>query len=120
MTRASLIALALLITPAFAGDTITLHARPGGYALHHVRVADVWLRQGKRVVIAGDQASAAAIQVIYYAGRGGSICAMRGVLLYLHEGRSRGAVTNANRRYLGRTLATGWYAPEKFGIGECT
>jgi len=117
------IAAALLLaiaTPAEAGGTITLDDRPGGHAHAFMKVADVWLERKRRVIIAGDQESAAAIQVVYYHGRGGRICAKPGVMLYFHEGRSRGgAVTNANKRYLGRSIKTGWYRPAKFGIGEC-
>jgi hypothetical protein len=108
-----------LATPAEAGKTVTLGDRPGGYAHAHMQTAEVWLKTRTRVVIAGDQMSAAAIQVAYFAGRGGRICAKPGVMLYFHAGRSRGAVTNANRRYLGRNLKEGWYKPARFGIGEC-
>ena len=119
MIRASLIALALLAAPA-AAETITLGDRPGGYAHQHMQIAERWLKKRVRVVIAGDQQSAAAIQVVYFAGRGGRICAMPGVELYFHAGRSRGgAVTNANRRYLGRNIRTGWHKPAAFGIGGC-
>ena len=113
-------ALFLTLTPAVAGQTVTLGDRPGGYAHAHIKTAEVWLKTRTRVVIAGDQQSAAAIQVVYFAGRGGRICAKPGVMLYFHAGRSRGgAVTNANRRYLGRNLKDGWYTPAKFGIGKC-
>lgn len=122
MIRAAALALVAglaLADPAHA-ETITLHERNGGYAHHHIKAAERWLKRRVRIIVAADQQSAAAIQVIYYHGRGGRICAKRGVRLYLHEGRSRGgAVTNVNRRYLGRTIKDGWYAPAKFGIGEC-
>ena len=109
-----------LATPAEAGNTVTLGDRPGGYAHAHIKTAERWLKTRTRIVIAGDQASAAAIQVVYFHERGGRICAKPGVTLYFHAGRSRGgAVTNANRRYLGRDLKDGWYHPEKFGIREC-
>ena len=119
MIRASLISLLLLATPA-AAKTVVLDDRPGGYVLHHVKQADYWLKHRTRVIIAGHQKSAAAIQVVYFAGRGGRVCAKRNAKLYFHMGRMPdGTPVDANRRILGRSIKEGWYSPAKFGIGAC-
>lgn len=120
LPMAALAAALFATAPAAEAAVITLAARTGGYTHHHMDAARRWLKAGHAIVITGDQQSAAAIQVIWLARRGLRVCARDGVMLYLHEGRSRGgAITNANRRLLGRSYGAGWYRPQRFGIGGC-
>jgi hypothetical protein len=114
-TLATIAALAALSATATA-DTIRLGERPGGYVHAHIDIARRWLKQGHKIIITGDQLSAAAIQVAWYRANGGTICARPGIALFFHEG-ARG--TNPIRRYLGYNLKPGWYSPGDFGIHEC-
>jgi hypothetical protein len=107
---------------ASARETIRLGYSAGGFTLPHIHRADIWLRRKTRVIVTANRESAAAIQVIYFAGRGGNICVLPGVKLWLHMGRdvSTGKPSDGNRRYLGRSYREGWYDPAKqFGIPLC-
>jgi hypothetical protein len=77
------LALALLV-PVSQSKPIILGERFGGFVKLHLDIADRWLRQGQRIVIRGDQWSAAALQVAYFASQNGRICATSGVRLHYH------------------------------------
>lgn len=119
----SLVILALCF-PAHQGvasEKIVVDYRRGGYVHQHIQQAELWLKQGVQIVVADSQMSAAAIQVVYFGGRGGRICVKPGVSLYFHPGRSRGgARTNPTLRYLGVSLPEGWYDPSRFGLKICS
>jgi hypothetical protein len=131
MIRASLIALALLATPAAASETIVLKPRDGGYTHQHIAQAKRWLADGKRLVINGEQLSAAAIQAVYYKRHGGRICAARGASLHFHLSTLRGGrgqantlavwIGRANAARIGHLKPGQWkrFSPATFGIGAC-
>lgn len=100
---------ALAALPANAtADTIRLGNRDGGYVALHMAQARQWLRHRHKLVLTGDQISAAAIQVAWYRQHGGSVCAWPGVALWFHASST------------GRTFAdTGWHEPGEFGIPTC-
>jgi len=72
-------------------NDVVVGYRPGGYTLIHKKRGQQWLKSGKRIVIRGDQVSAAATQVVWYKRNGGKVCvAGRDVLLWFHENGTKG------------------------------
>jgi hypothetical protein len=55
-------------------QTIILTYRPGGMVMSHVREADRWLHQGVHIEVTDWQMSSAAMQIVYFYRRGGTIC----------------------------------------------
>jgi hypothetical protein len=79
----------MLSVAAIALSTLFLGDRPGGFVHGHMLIADAWLQHGRRIVLTGDQYSAAALQVAYFAVMGGRICARPGVRLHYHGSCNR-------------------------------
>ena len=55
-------------------DTLILGYRPGGLVMEHMREADQWLLQGMNIEVTDWQMSAAAMEIVYFHRRGGTIC----------------------------------------------
>lgn len=132
MIRLSLAAFILVAAPvAASAETVTLGYRPGGFTHQHILQANRWLAAGMKVVIRGDQVSAAAIQVVYFKRRGGRTCfAPRSdASLHFHLSESRGKFYNPLAQYLGRASAAKIgrlsaarfkrFHPSAFGIKAC-
>ena len=117
---AGVVAGLLLATSAKAA-TVEYGYRPGGYTVVFMTRAKAMLARGDRIVLTGDQMSAAAIQVAWYRQRGGKVCTKGDVQLFFHVGRNTatGAPIDGNKFYLGRSIREGWYSPSKFGIPHC-
>lgn len=121
MMRALAVAALMAMTLPATAKTIEFGYRPGGYSFVFVNRAKAMLARGDRIVITGDQMSAAAIQVVWYRQHGGKVCAKPGVQMFFHLGRNTvtGAPIDSNRYYLGRSIREGWYRPSEFGIPQC-
>lgn len=120
--RALLVVMALLCGVVSAhAKTVEFGYRPGGYSFMFISRAKAMLARGDRIVIAGDQMSAAAIQVVWYRQRGGKVCTKGDVQLFFHMGRNTvtGKPIDSNKWHLGRSIPEGWYSPSKFGIPKC-
>ena len=95
------VAMAWAAAPARA-EIIVLGYRPGGMVMEHMREADRWLQDGANIEVTDWQMSAAAMELVYFHRRGGTICyrdssPLERAYLQFHQPQSNGVAVKDYR-----------------------
>lgn len=116
---------------------VALWQRPGGRVDLYMKQAIVWTRDKTRVVVIGDQYSAAAMQVLRLHVLKADVCTMPGVTLHFHRpffsfGKLRvgdpqwhdefeDLFGKENTKIIGKVTVEDWSVrdPSEFGIPAC-